>query len=154
MRNFAFVVVGAFVLCGCGQNPKAKELASGNPSTLTVEEADMAHATPENAVVSNALMTSAAPAADVVVNTEAGPLVDPAAAVPAPAVPVAGETPDDISIQKALKNLGLYSGEIDGNIGPKTKEAIRDFQTQNGLEADGKVGPKTWAILKKALENA
>jgi peptidoglycan hydrolase-like protein with peptidoglycan-binding domain len=153
MRNFAFVVVGAFVLYGCGQNPKAKEIAAGNPSTLTVEEADMAHAAPETAVVANALMTGAAPAAEVVVNTEAGPLVDSAAAVADPVVSGVSDTPDEISIQKALKNLGLYSGEIDGKVGPKTQQAIVEFQTRNGLVADGKVGAKTWAVLKKALEN-
>ncbi|PIY82552.1 MAG: peptidoglycan-binding protein [Candidatus Omnitrophica bacterium CG_4_10_14_0_2_um_filter_44_9] len=57
-------------------------------------------------------------------------------------------------IQQALKNLGLYSGEVDGSIGPKTKEAIKEFQSKNSLAADGKVGPKTWAALKNALNTS
>ncbi|MDD5136823.1 MAG: peptidoglycan-binding domain-containing protein [Candidatus Omnitrophica bacterium] len=54
-------------------------------------------------------------------------------------------------IQTALKNAGLYTGAIDGKLGPKTKKAIEDFQRSNGLKVDGKVGPKTWAELEKYL---
>jgi murein L,D-transpeptidase YcbB/YkuD len=61
-------------------------------------------------------------------------------------------TPEDI--QKALKNAGLYAGSVDGKIGPKTKKAIEEFQSKNGLTADGKVGPKTWERLKSYLTNA
>lgn len=54
-------------------------------------------------------------------------------------------------IQTALKNAGLYQGNIDGKLGPKTKKAIQQFQTNNNLKADGKVGPKTWAALQPYL---
>ncbi len=59
-------------------------------------------------------------------------------------------------IQTALKNAGYDAGAIDGKIGAKTKKAIKDFQTANGLKADGKVGPKTWAKLSVYIlqENA
>lgn len=54
-------------------------------------------------------------------------------------------------IQLALQNANLYVGKIDGVLGPKTKQAILDFQTQNNLKVDGKVGPKTWGQLKGYL---
>jgi hypothetical protein len=54
-------------------------------------------------------------------------------------------------IQTALKNAGLYTGQIDGKIGPMTKRAIEQFQKANNLQVDGKVGPKTWAALSKYL---
>ncbi len=54
-------------------------------------------------------------------------------------------------IQTALKAAGLYNGNIDGKIGPASKRAIEQFQTQNGLKADGKVGPKTWAAMERYL---
>ena len=54
-------------------------------------------------------------------------------------------------IQQALKNAGFYQAEVDGILGPKTKEAIKNFQAQNNLTIDGKVGPKTWQKLKPFL---
>ncbi len=56
-------------------------------------------------------------------------------------------------IQEALKNCGLYSGEIDGKLGPMTKKAIEDFQRNNGLEIDGRVGPKTWQKLSAYINS-
>ncbi len=57
----------------------------------------------------------------------------------------------DKQIQTALRNAGLYSGNIDGKIGPKTKSAIEEFQKANGLKVDGKVGPQTWAAMQSHL---
>lgn len=58
----------------------------------------------------------------------------------------------DQQIQLALKKAGLYTGNLDGKIGPLTKQAIQKFQDTRGLHADGEVGPKTWAALSPYLE--
>jgi peptidoglycan hydrolase-like protein with peptidoglycan-binding domain len=55
-------------------------------------------------------------------------------------------------IQTALKKAGYYNDAIDGKIGKKTKDAVKEFQKANGLKADGKVGKQTWAKLQKYLE--
>lgn len=55
------------------------------------------------------------------------------------------------TIQMALKNANFYSGEIDGKIGPRTKEAVKKFQTSKNLTADGIIGAKTWTELKSYL---
>ncbi|MDA7850712.1 peptidoglycan-binding protein [Acidimicrobiaceae bacterium] len=47
------------------------------------------------------------------------------------------------SHQKILKELGLYTGTIDGLNGPGTQRAIKAFQNKAGLVADGVVGTKT-----------
>ncbi|MFC1645585.1 peptidoglycan-binding protein [Candidatus Omnitrophota bacterium] len=60
--------------------------------------------------------------------------------------------PTPKQVQIALKNSGYYKGEIDGKIGPMSKEAIINFQRDNGLSVDGKVGPKTWSKLRKHLK--
>lgn len=54
-------------------------------------------------------------------------------------------------VQTALRNAGLYTGAIDGKIGPNTDKAIREFQKANGLEPDGVVGTKTKALLARYL---
>lgn len=40
-------------------------------------------------------------------------------------------------VQIKLVELGFYDGEIDGNIGPVSRTAIRDYQRKNGLVPDG-----------------
>lgn len=60
--------------------------------------------------------------------------------------------PNAIEIQTALKNAGFYQGQIDGQIGSATKEAIWKFQESNGLTGDGVVGSRTWEILVKYLK--
>jgi peptidoglycan hydrolase-like protein with peptidoglycan-binding domain len=85
----------------------------------------------------------------------------PPAAAPAvaskelmPLPPQGPYKPTDIEIQTALKNAGFYAGSIDGKIGPKSKKAIEDFQSANGLKVDGKVGAKTWEALGRYLNIA
>lgn len=57
----------------------------------------------------------------------------------------------DQQIQLALKKAGLYTGNLDGKVGPQTTQAILKFQDQHGLRSDGKVGAKTWAALSPYL---
>ncbi len=33
------------------------------------------------------------------------------------------------------------------NFGPKTEQAVKEFQVKHGLPADGIVGPKTWEMI-------
>ncbi|MFH0876744.1 MAG: peptidoglycan-binding domain-containing protein [Candidatus Omnitrophota bacterium] len=67
--------------------------------------------------------------------------------IPAAAIKI----PTKIEIQSALKNAGFYAGDVDGKLGPKTKEAIENFQKSNGLAVDGKVGSETWNKLAAYL---
>jgi len=71
-----------------------------------------------------------------------------------PLPPQGPYSPSANEIQTALKNAGFYTGSVDGKIGPKSKKAIEDFQSANGLKVDGKVGPKTWEALGKYLSVA
>lgn len=52
-----------------------------------------------------------------------------------------------LQVQERLIALGRNPGPADGKDGPKTREAIKGFQRDNGLSADGIVGPKTLAVL-------
>ena len=53
-----------------------------------------------------------------------------------------------VALQRALKNAGYYQGTVDGRVGSGTKQAIRNFQKDRGLNTDGVCGRQTWAQLK------
>lgn len=52
-----------------------------------------------------------------------------------------GNTVKDL--QTFLKGVGLYTGAIDGDYGPKTLSAVQQFQGAQGIKTDGIVGPIT-----------
>ena len=70
------------------------------------------------------------------------------------ALEVALTTSQVKTVQTKLKRWGYYTGVVDGVYGPKTKAAVKSFQTKNGLTADGIVGPKTAAALGMSLSSS
>ncbi|MDR2505809.1 MAG: peptidoglycan-binding protein [Oscillospiraceae bacterium] len=59
-----------------------------------------------------------------------------------------GSVGDDVKVvQQYLKNLGYYTGGVDGSFGAGTYAAVAAFQNRNALYSDGIVGPKTYAKL-------
>ncbi len=100
---------------------------------------------------------SAASAAQGELSAAAGPVV-PAAAEPAktasaPAEHTSGKG-STRQVQQALKNAGFYQGNVDGKMGPMTKEAVKEFQRVHGLKDDGVVGKQTWTKLSSYLSLA
>lgn len=57
---------------------------------------------------------------------------------------------DVIAVQQKLKELGFYSGSVDGVYGTGSIAAVKKFQQQNGLTADGLVGSRTYTALMSA----
>lgn len=59
-----------------------------------------------------------------------------------------GDYSDDIvPIQEKLISLGYLEGDADGDFGSMTEEAVKAFQTANGLEATGVVEQSTYDKL-------
>lgn len=69
-------------------------------------------------------------------------------AAPADDTPVSRNTV--IDMQNRLVRLGLYTDEVDGLLGPKTRSAVRLFQKQAGLPADGHPTPDVVRRLQAA----
>ena len=59
---------------------------------------------------------------------------------------------DELSgVQGRLRGLGHYFGEVDGELGPKTRAALRRFQAAKGLAVNGEADAATIAALRDAF---
>ena len=135
LLSFGVMVLVLMVLSGCGKKQEVEELQPITMESLSTVGSPTQAAQDLRAPEAKILTTNAvAPAKEVLPLPPQGPY-----------------KPTNIEIQTALKNAGFYSGSVDGKIGPKSKKAIEDFQSANGLKADGKVGPKTWEALSRHL---
>jgi len=53
-----------------------------------------------------------------------------------------------LELQQLLLNRGINAGKADGILGSKTKEAVRNYQHQNGLLADGYASYDLLSVLR------
>lgn len=51
---------------------------------------------------------------------------------------------EDVRYLQRLLNASGYSVTTDGGFGPKTEQAVINFQTSKRILVDGIVGPQTW----------
>lgn len=58
-----------------------------------------------------------------------------------------GATGGEVKILQAGLNGKGYALVADGVFGPRTEAAVRQFQSDRGLQVDGIVGPRTWGAL-------
>ena len=62
---------------------------------------------------------------------------------------------DEISgVQARLRNLGFDCGDEQGEIGPQTTEALKEFQGKNGLEANGQLNDATRNKLRQVHDGS
>ena len=146
------LLTSCFFVAGCAKKSSEQmnisstgfDSATATPATTSEELAQLPQAMSTSSAV-EALPIETSPVTQSVANVTA---------IGNEIVAIAKDRTRDQEIQTALKNAGLYNGKIDGKLGPASKKAIEEFQTQNGLKADGKVGPKTWAALSANLSGA
>ncbi len=80
--------------------------------------------------------------------TSAAPTAAASTPVPFPGTLRSGSKGDSvITLQTRLRELGYYTGAIDGDYGRGTQNAVSAFQSANGLTADGVCGQLTWTAL-------
>jgi lysozyme family protein len=71
---------------------------------------------------------------------------------PIPINPTDKPIRDGIWLQNSLNRLGASPKlELDGIVGPATRNAVRAFQLAAGIGVDGLTGPETFAALDEAL---
>lgn len=69
-----------------------------------------------------------------------------------PVLKVGSKLKADVEVlQTALRSLGAYKAEVDGDFGPLTDTGVRFLQDKAGLEVDGIVGSLTWAEIERQL---
>jgi peptidoglycan hydrolase-like protein with peptidoglycan-binding domain len=54
-------------------------------------------------------------------------------------------------VQKKLRGLDLYDGEVQGKLDEKTMKAIAEFQKEHDIHASGIPSPLTRKALKKSM---
>ncbi len=141
--------------------PTGTALAAGTAAIITA----VPSSTPYGGIIVISGTSTAAPA--VAINT-LEPTIMAATPVPATPTPVPTVSPTPVSsslkkgsqgdavrdLQKRLKNLGFYSGNVDGDFGAGTEEAVKRFQRQYGLTDDGIAGTRTLRALDSAAMTA
>ncbi|MGW2820366.1 peptidoglycan-binding protein [Streptomyces sp. NPDC001443] len=96
------------------------------------------------AVLSAATLFGAGPAA-------AAPTAIKLTSSSCPTEIVQGQVGGCVTELQSLLNHHGADLAVDGDFGPMTASAVRDFQTEKGLSVDGKVGPNTKAALYGAV---
>ncbi len=124
-------------------------------SISTANNQNVAGGIPTPAV--NNWLTTVAPMATA--DPSAKNLVTPAptavpTATPASSLKLGSQGQEVRNVQRKLKDLGFYKGNVDGDFGEATEKAVKAFQKQYGLTVDGKVGSATMAKLASAKATA
>lgn len=55
-------------------------------------------------------------------------------------------------MQEALTKTGMATVAVDGDFGPKTETALKDWQRSRKIAVDGICGAQTWALLLESAE--
>jgi peptidoglycan hydrolase-like protein with peptidoglycan-binding domain len=124
------------------------------------------------AILVNALVLQPSPKSSVAESTKpTAPLLRQTASVkrtvpaaPAPvavvAAPLPPQRPDTATVrarsdlvanmQRELSQLGFYDGATDGMLGPRTEQAIRDFEKLQGLKTTGEPSATLLDVMRRA----
>jgi peptidoglycan hydrolase-like protein with peptidoglycan-binding domain len=58
-----------------------------------------------------------------------------------------------VELQTGLQTYGYYDGDIDGDYGSATQDAVKQSRPNLGVTADGRFGPETADAFEKAVED-
>jgi len=84
---------------------------------------------------------------DISAAVQVDPVIQPDY-VPPPPTLRKGTKGDQVKVMQTLLLAKGMKIDVDGDFGPMTEAAVREFQAAHGLVADAICGPMTWAALK------
>jgi len=164
-RLSAGVAVGALVLAACAEGTES-DSASSTPTsaatierTVTTERPDSTRATERPDSTSTSAASSTPPpttdarrrrrAAQVPTTSVVYDLAVPADCVIRRPVQLGSSGEDVVCLQTRLSEVTPGGGDLgaDGDFGPATDAAVREFQAAQGLVVDGIVGAQTAELL-------
>ncbi len=61
------------------------------------------------------------------------------------------EVAEVAGVQERLNLLNYFTGRVDGNLGPRTRNALKSFQRQHALAETGECDEATLRSLKEAF---
>ena len=144
------LMAAALLLGGCAGGLSRKDFARLQSQVGMLDER-VTQLERASGVSSGPLAT--APSGEPAATPESAPSEDGPSGKDAPAVKTAPSLkPTAREIQQALKNAGFYQGSVDGSMGARTREAVKEFQRVHGLTDDGVVGKRTWAKLRAFVD--
>ncbi len=160
------VAVGALVLAACADGTESDSAASRSPTipatterTVTTERPDSTRATDRPDSTSTSAARSTPPpttnarrrrrAAQVPTTSVVYDLAVPADCVIRRPVQLGSSGDDVVCLQTRLSEVTPGGGDLvaDGDFGPATDAAVREFQAAQGLVVDGIVGAQTAELL-------
>jgi peptidoglycan hydrolase-like protein with peptidoglycan-binding domain len=150
-RAIILSAVGATLLVGCSSDKDGATSSTGSvassASSSTVSDDSSTSSSVDDASSSTSSTTAGTDSSSTVPGGSTTTTVPRVVTDPADSVHGGDTGPGVEQVQYALVAHG-YDIKIDGNFGPQTENAVRDFQKNQGLKVDGIVGPITWARIQ------
>ncbi len=153
-RSAPAIAMMLLALAGCGGGSGGDTSATTTPATDTTSNAAKPSATPTKA----AAPTKAAQKVLSTKGRKCTKLEEPLRLYPGHALSMAnrGAHLEEVQeMQSMLNGAGDGSECIpeDGDFGPVTRDAVKEFQSANSLTVDGLVGEETWNQLNLLLSH-
>jgi len=135
------------LLLNAGFNPGPIDGIFGSRTESAVRSLQAARRLPVTGIVNVATWTALGVNCGVIPPVPVPPTPEPPPQYFCPILRLGSRGPAVRFLQRLLQQKGFYRDSIDGEFGPTTQRAVRQFQRQAGLTVTGVVNAATWEAL-------